>query len=73
MFDMMMNSGKLFLAGKLFQDNGHMLRRLFIGVIVGIAVMVGVAQMAPLWAAAIAGGAVSGILQPILFKNLKYA
>lgn len=73
MFEMMMSSGKLFLAGKLFQDNGHMFRQLSIGVVAGIAVLVGVAQVAPLWAAAVAGGAISGILQPILFKNLKYA
>tara|TARA_R110000772_G_scaffold49123_6_gene112719 strand:- start:27632 stop:27853 length:222 start_codon:yes stop_codon:yes gene_type:complete len=73
MFEMMMSSGKLFLAGKLFQDNGHMFRQLSIGVIVGVAVSVGVAQVAPIWAAAVAGGAISGILQPILFKNLKYA
>ncbi len=73
MFDMVMQSSKLFFAGKLFQDNKMVMRQIAIGAGVGAVVVVGVAQFAPIWAAAIAGGAVAGALQPILFKDLKYA
>jgi hypothetical protein len=73
MLDMALNSGKLFFTGKLFKDNKLVMRQLAIGVAVGAAVIVVLAQFAPLWAAAIAGGAVSGFLQPMLFKDLKYA
>lgn len=73
MLDMALNSGKLFFTGKLFKDNKLVMRQLAIGVAAGAVVIVAVAQFAPLWAAAIAGGAVSGFLQPILFKDLKYA
>jgi len=36
-------------------------------------VLIVVGQFAPVWVAAILGGAVAGFLQPILFKDLKYA
>lgn len=67
------DSAKLFLAGKLFKDNALVMRQLAIGGGIGAAVVVGVGLVAPIWAAAVAGGAVSGFLQPILFKDLKYA
>jgi len=73
MFGMVLDSSKLFFTGKLFQDYGKVARQLAIGVLIGALVMIGVAQVAPLWVAALAGGAVSGFLQPILFKDLKYA
>ncbi len=73
MLDMAVNSGKLFVTGKLFKDNKLVMRQLAIGVGAGAVVIVVLAQFAPLWAAAVAGGAVSGFLQPMLFKDLKYA
>lgn len=73
MLDMMLNSGKLFFAGKLFKDNKMVIRQFLIGVGAGVIVLVAAAQVIPLWGAAIAGGAVSGALQPYLFKDLKYA
>ncbi len=73
MIDMVMHSSKLLFSGKLFQDNKLAFRQLAIGAGAGAIVIVAVAQVAPLWAAAIAGGAVAGVLQPILFKDLKYA
>lgn len=73
MIDMVMQSSKLFFAGKLFQDNKLAMRKLAIGAGAGAIVLILVAQVAPLWVAAIAGGAVSGALQPFLFKDLKYA
>lgn len=73
MIDMVMQSSKLFFAGKLFQDNKLAMRKLAIGAGAGAVVLILVAQVAPLWVAAIAGGVVSGALQPFLFKDLKYA
>ena len=67
------DSAKLMLSGKLFKDNGQVMRQLAVGAGIGAAVVVAVGFVAPMWAAAIAGGAVSGFLQPILFKDLKYA
>lgn len=73
MLGMALNSAKLFLAGKLFQDLGKVIRQMLVAIAVGVAVIYGVSLVAPVWVAAIAGGAVSGFLQPILFKDLKYA
>ncbi|MDJ0686728.1 MAG: hypothetical protein QNJ84_18750 [Alphaproteobacteria bacterium] len=73
MIDMVMQSSKLFFAGKLFKDNKQVMQRLAIGAGLGAIVTVGVGYVAPIWAAAIAGGLVAGVLQPILFKDLKYA
>ena len=72
MLEMVMNSSKLFFAGKLFKNNNLAIRQLAIGAGAGAIVVVVGAQFAPVWAAAIVGGAVSGVLQPILFKDLKY-
>lgn len=73
MLDMVMNSSRLFFTGKLFQDNKLVFRQLAIGAGTGLVVLIVAAQFLPIWAAAIGGGAVSGFLQPILFKDLKYA
>lgn len=73
MLEMALNSAKLFLAGKLFQDLGKVIRQMVIAIVIGVVVLYGVSLVAPVWVAAIAGGAVSGFLQPILFKDLKYA
>ncbi len=67
------DSAKLLFAGKLFKDNAKALRQLAIGAGAGAAAVVVVGLFAPAWVAAIVGGAVSGVLQPILFKDLKYA
>ena len=73
MFGMAMDSAKLFFAGKLFQDTKKVLRQLAIGAGAGALAITVIGQFAPVWIAAIVGGAVSGFLQPILFKDLKYA
>ncbi|WP_299391474.1 hypothetical protein [Pelagibius sp.] len=67
------DSAKLLFAGKLFKDNAKVMRQIAIGAGSGAAVVVVVGLFAPMWVAAVAGGAVSGVLQPILFKDLKYA
>lgn len=73
MLGMAMNSAKLFVTGKLFQDYGKVIRQMLVAIAIGVVILYGIAQVAPLWAAAAVAGAVSGFLQPILFKDLKYA
>ena len=73
MLEMALNSAKLFFQGRLFQDNGKVIRQMALGMLVGAAVIVLLSLFLPLWVAAGGGGLVSGFLQPILFKNLKYA
>lgn len=67
------DSAKLFLSGKLFKDNAKVVRQLAIGAGAGALVVIVVGLFAPMWVAAVLGGGVSGFLQPILFKDLKYA
>lgn len=73
MFEMVLTSAKLFVAGKLFQDNAMAMRQLAIGVGAGVIAIVVLSKIVPLWAATIVGGALTGFLQPMLFKDLKYA
>lgn len=73
MLGVAMDSAKLFFAGKLFQDSQKVLRQLAIGAGAGAIVMIVISLFLPIWLAAIVGGAVAGFLQPILFKDLKYA
>ncbi|MBL4629554.1 MAG: hypothetical protein JKY00_16245 [Roseicyclus sp.] len=73
MLGMAVNSAKLFLAGKLFKDNGKAIRQMLMGAGVGVVAGVVVGVFAPIWIAALVAGAVSGFVQPILFKDLKYA
>lgn len=73
MLGMAMNSAKLFVTGKLFQDYKTVLRQMLIAIVIGVVILYGIAQVAPVWVAAGVAGAVTGFLQPVLFKNLKYA
>lgn len=73
MFGMAMSSAKQFFAGKLFKNNGQVTFQFALGSLVGIVVGVGVGQIAPVWAAALAAGGVSGLIQPFLLRNVKYA
>lgn len=73
MLGMAMNSAKLFVTGKLFKDYKSVLRQMLIAIVIGVVILYGVAQVAPVWVAAGIAGAVAGFLQPILFKDLKYA
>lgn len=72
MLGMAMNSAKLFFAGKLFKDNKTVVRQMLLCAGLGVVAGVIVGQFAPMWAAALAAGVVSGFVQPILFKDLKY-
>lgn len=73
MIDMAMNSAKMFFAGKLFKDNRQVMQKLAIGAGAGVIVGLVLGQVAPIWLAAMAAGAVAGFAQPILLKDVKYA
>ncbi|MDE2017543.1 MAG: hypothetical protein KGI57_07555 [Hyphomicrobiales bacterium] len=73
MFEMAMNSAKLFLAGKLFRDTTQALAMLAAGMAIGALALVLAAFFAPLWLASLVGGLAAGAAQPVLYKNLKYA
>ena len=73
MLGMAMNSAKLFFAGKLFKDNKTVVRQLMMGAGAGVIAGIVIGLFAPIWVAAFSAGAVSGAVQPVLFKDLKYA
>jgi len=73
MFSMALTSAWAFLRGKLFRDNGPAFLLLGAGVSATAVVLVaGVRLGLPLYGAAGLAGLVGGLLQPRLFKNLKY-
>lgn len=73
MFDMFRNSVKLFLAGKLFRDP----RAVFVQWAKGFALCLVVTLVIGWFVSPIAGVVVAaiagGLVQPLLFKDLKYA
>ncbi len=74
MFDMVLDLIKLFFRGKLFQDQKKVLVDIAIVASVTAAVFAGAAFAGiPQWAAGGLAGVVGGLLQPWLFRNLKYA
>ncbi len=72
MFSMVMDSTKLFFTGRLFKDYGKMFQLFCVGAGVGTAATVLIGMLVSPVAGAIVGGAVAGLAQPLLFKNLKY-
>lgn len=74
MWDMFTNSLKLFLKGKLFREPLSVLRQWLIGFVVALVVLVALAKLGvPLWLSVAVTALLTGVLQPFLFKNLKYA
>jgi hypothetical protein len=74
MWDMFGNSLQLFVKGKLFREPGAVFRQWLIGFGVSLAAVVVLAKLSvPLWIAVALVALAAGVLQPYLFKNLKYA
>jgi len=74
MWDMFANSVKLFCTGRLFREPRAVLRQWLIGSIASLLAMIVLVKLAvPLWLSVIAVAVLAGVLQPFLFKNLKYA
>ncbi len=74
MWEMFANSLRLFLKGKLFREPKMVARQWLIGLAFTFVVLVVLAKVGvPLWLAVLAASLGGGALQPLLFKNLKYA
>lgn len=73
MFDMFMNSVKLFFAGKLFRDNRDVLTQWFKGFGVCLALLLAIGWFVSPLVGVVVASVVGGLIQPVLFKDLKYA
>ena len=72
MFEMIFDSVKLFFTGRLFQNFSKVIQLFLVGVLCGTAILVALGYFVSPIVGAIGGGLVAGIMQPVLFKNLKY-
>lgn len=74
MWGMAKNSMTLFFQGRLFAEPGKVYQMLAIGVAVTAILLVLLVKLlgVPLFAAALIAGLVGGVLQPYLFKDLRY-
>lgn len=73
MWEMAKSSIVLFLQGRLFKDPGKVMAQVGLGVVVTAVLLIILARNGvPIWAAAAVAGFLGGMLQPYLFKDLKY-
>lgn len=73
MFQMFMNSARLFFKGKLFRDNGAVFRQWLRGFLLTLAVLLVVGFIVNPLIGVIVASLVGGAAQPYFFRNLKYA
>jgi hypothetical protein len=64
---------KLLITGKLFKNNRAVMCLLLVGAATGATTLVVSSQFLPLWTASMIGGATTGLLQPLLFRDIKFA
>jgi hypothetical protein len=73
MWEMAKTSIGLFFRGKLFANPALVYRQMAIGVLITAAVLCALAVAGvPVWLAALVAGLGGGMLQPYLFKDLRY-
>jgi len=73
MWAMAQSSITLFFQGKLFAEPAKVFRQLAIGVLATVIVLVTLAKLGvPVWVAGLIAGMVGGVLQPYLFKDLRF-
>jgi hypothetical protein len=74
MWDMFSNSFRLFLKGKLFREPRAVFRQWLIGFALALLLVVAFVKLSmPTGYAVVLAALGGGLLQPFLFKNLKYA
>ena len=73
MFDMFMNSVKLFFAGRLFRDNRVVMTQWLKGFGVCLTLLLVLGWFVSPLAGVVVAALVGGFIQPLLFKDLKYA
>jgi hypothetical protein len=73
MWDMAIMSIGLFFRGKLFANAAQVYQQLAIGIVATAALLFVLAEAGiPVWIAAFIAGFGGGVLQPYLFKDLRY-
>lgn len=73
MFDMLMNSVKLFFAGRLFRDHRAAFQQWAKGFALTLALLLIVGWLVSPLVGVIVASLGGGVAQPLLFKDLKYA
>ncbi|HSV71432.1 MAG TPA: hypothetical protein VLI72_15090 [Methylibium sp.] len=73
MLDMFLNSVKLFFAGRLFRDGRAVLVQWAKGFVACLALLLVVGWFVSPLVGVVVASLVGGALQPLLFKDLKYA
>lgn len=73
MVDMFLNSVRLFFAGKLFRDSRAVLMQWLKGFTVCLALLLLLGWWVSPLVGVVVASLVGGALQPLLFKDLKYA
>ena len=73
MLDMFLNTLRLFVKGKLFRDPRAVMKQWLIGFAVAFGALLVLALIGlPLWLDVLLAALGAGLLQPYLFKDLKY-
>lgn len=73
MLDMALNSARLFFAGKLFRDGRAVFVQWLKGFAVSLGLVLAIGWFVSPTAGVVVASLVGGALQPLLFKDLKYA
>ncbi len=73
MFNMFLNSVKLFFAGKLFRDSRAVLMQWLKGFSLCLGLLLVLGWLVSPLAGVVVASLVGGFMQPLLFKDLKYA
>jgi uncharacterized oligopeptide transporter (OPT) family protein len=73
MLDMFLNSVKLFFAGKLFRETRAVMMQWLKGFALTLAAMLVFGFLVSPLAGVVVASLVGGFIQPLLFKDLKYA
>lgn len=72
--DMITDTMQLVLAGKLFRNNGYVVRQFAIGMLMASVIFVLLFKLGVgLMLAAVITSTISGIVQPFLLKDIKFA
>ncbi len=73
MLDMFLNSVKLFFAGKLFRESRAVMMQWLKGFALTLVAMLALGFLVSPLIGVVVASLVGGFIQPLLFKDLKYA
>ena len=73
MLDMFMNSVKLFFTGKLFRESRAVMMQWLKGFALALVAMLALGFLVSPLVGVVVASLVGGFVQPLLFKDLKYA